>query len=360
MTDSVSYLTGKNRVGSLRSYLEGNPHCLDDIKRINTPMHDAARIGNDEMIVVLFKTNNNLLYAINAELHTPLCVAVMNRHVSTVKLLLKLGCTTTMTIHREQNSKHPTPFHIAVSKGFNELVELLFNFDKPSLDFEDHMGFTPLHHAVKNNHLSTMVLLARLGSTGIASRYGDLLHSMHMAITRDNIPAAALLLKLGTPIDMCHATRLHRAPLIFAVHNQKPEMVTFFHERGSYMIEKYPFEIMNFALSESSMIILLVRLGIQITDSMLVNRSIDYHCKKQRALATLITLFPSFMRLVKEQENLRPSLEKVIEYLNDEDFCLEQRHAAYFQESLVTRLLRENGRLSQKHHHQRRRIKISR
>lgn len=55
-----------------------------------------------------------------------------------------------------QDLKGNTPLHLAASKGYNDVVQLLVENDQIQLNMSNNEGFTPLHLAVDSGFIYTV------------------------------------------------------------------------------------------------------------------------------------------------------------------------------------------------------------
>ena len=115
----------------------------------------------------------------------------------------------------ECNKYFETPLHVAVSKGFEDIVEVLVK-SKPELDSRCSLGLTPLHLAIQNNQVNVaQVLLEHGANVEKQSHVGQ--NWLQSVAVRENI---------------------HRiTPLQFALHLKNYKIIDLLLEHGAKVSE---------------------------------------------------------------------------------------------------------------------------
>ncbi|XVE88840.1 hypothetical protein DITRI_Ditri19aG0101100 [Diplodiscus trichospermus] len=128
---------------------------LSDNDRHETPLHEACRQGNAEVVALLLETNRVAATKLNNENQSPFLLACRNGHLSVVKLLLRESCL----MEFEEDRVDSTPLHVAISGGhiniIKELLQVRLNFARKT----NKKGLSPLHYASSRGHLETTKLL---------------------------------------------------------------------------------------------------------------------------------------------------------------------------------------------------------
>ena len=111
----------------------------------------------------------------------------------------------------ESNKYFETPLHVAVSKGFEDIVEVLVK-SKAELDLRCPLGLTPLHLAIQNNQMNiAQILLDHGASVEKQSHVGQ--NWLQSEAVRENV---------------------HRiTPLQFALHLKNYKMIDLLLEHGA-------------------------------------------------------------------------------------------------------------------------------
>ncbi|CAB3985373.1 Ankyrin repeat domain-containing 50 [Paramuricea clavata] len=153
--------------------IQSNISFSDSTKRYPTPLHLAVANGNLEMVKVFYDYGETFdqitLHHAAARNHLAVvrfilstvglrdtCVTCQPEHVS--QLGLK---TTTQEIHAFFCE---TALHTAVSRGLIDVVTILLNFGKESLECKHHSGKTVLMDAVERNNTEIVDLLLEHGA----------------------------------------------------------------------------------------------------------------------------------------------------------------------------------------------------
>ena len=131
--------------------------CKDSEGR--TPLHTACQHGQAEVVKVHVETatDTNLLEVTDSFGNTPLHLACKRGNKAVVKLLVDHGASTTAS-----NNKRENPVHTAAQCESDKIMELLLNKgDKTVFELKDEHGYTPLHHAAKNNQTKIITFLCQ-------------------------------------------------------------------------------------------------------------------------------------------------------------------------------------------------------
>lgn len=125
---------------------------------------------------------------------TPLSKAISHNGEEIIKLLLDKGADIEQTIHDE------SLLHLAASKGFVNIVELLLHHLGIEVTSENNQGWTALHRAVENCNLkATELLLNRGADVNCATNSG--LTPLHLAAAKGSFDIVQLLVDRGANID---------------------------------------------------------------------------------------------------------------------------------------------------------------
>ena len=154
----------------------------------NTPLHIAAKYGQEEIIVQL--SNKCDLNATNKEGDTPLHIAVRQSETAAIsKLLAHQVCNLNI-----QNKEGDTPLHIAVRQGKTAAISQLLAHQVCHLNIQNKEGDTPLHIAVRQSETATIsqLLAHQVCDLNIQNKEGDT--PLHIAVRQSETAAISKLL----------------------------------------------------------------------------------------------------------------------------------------------------------------------
>lgn len=126
-------------------------------------------------------------------------IALKTGNSDMVRLLLKSGAD----MARQDSSEGNSALHVAASSGREDIVRLLL--DQPNaplgnLEMANFLGQTPLFMAVQSdNEAVTAQLLDAGADISVKDSMGNSV--LHLAVERESIPIAALLLARGAHVD---------------------------------------------------------------------------------------------------------------------------------------------------------------
>ncbi|PRM96231.1 ankyrin repeat domain-containing protein [Aliarcobacter cryaerophilus] len=174
-----------------------------------TPLHWASRKNHIELVKVLIKAKANLnekaTYSNDKEGFsgiTPLYVCIDKKNLEVAKLLIETGADVNLGI---ETGNRYTPLLLITSQKkpsldiFNMLIKA-----GADINAIDKDSWTPLHYAVKNNHIEIVNLLIEAGAdVNIASYTGDKLTPLLLlsSQTEPNMEILKILIIAGANVD---------------------------------------------------------------------------------------------------------------------------------------------------------------
>ncbi|KAF1946785.1 ankyrin repeat domain-containing protein [Clathrospora elynae] len=125
-----------------------------------TPIHYAV-YHQREAALSHFLRSGGSPDDVNGTGQPPLCIAVANGNIETVKMLMNAGADVNVAIKKGGE----TALHLAVKNGRSDLVDLITLYG-PNLEAKTYeTGDTPLHYAAsKSGSLATVMTLLKLGA----------------------------------------------------------------------------------------------------------------------------------------------------------------------------------------------------
>ena len=174
-----------------------------------TPLHWASRNNHIELVKVLIKAKANLnekaTYSNDKEgfsAITPLYDSITQNHWEIAKLLIEAGAD--VNLAKETDSKY-TPL-LLISTKTEPSIDIFNMLIKAGADInaKDKFSCTPLHYAVKNNHIEIVNLLIEAGAdVNIASYTGDKLTPLLLlsSQTEPNMEILKILIIAGANVD---------------------------------------------------------------------------------------------------------------------------------------------------------------
>ncbi|XP_067930587.1 ankyrin repeat domain-containing protein 16-like [Watersipora subatra] len=216
-----------NNLFSVSSLVESTPElCVSNskVRKGDTPLHLAARIGNLDIVTYLL--NHSAVNAVNNDgktalheaslegrtkivevlLHhgadvnclkaadwTPLMLAAAKSHLSTVQTLLKSGASLTQV-----NKDGWTAFHIAAREGDVEVLSCLLDSDEQCWSTRSKNDRTPLHSAVIHGRFeATQLLLSPPCAYNVDTRDSCGSSPLTDSLRKGFVSIAELLIKSG-------------------------------------------------------------------------------------------------------------------------------------------------------------------
>ena len=156
---------------------------------------------------------------------TPLMMACQRGFDDSVRLLLDAGADA-----RWRARFHGwSALHVACWEGHLSTVELLVNHDKELLKIEDHMKWTPLFFAIERRHFAIFQFLLSRGANVHATASTTGRTTLQLACIRGDLEVVRLLVDAGVESD---AIAGQETALCTAVRSRKVEIVRFLLDRG--------------------------------------------------------------------------------------------------------------------------------
>ncbi|XP_052771461.1 ankyrin repeat domain-containing protein 55-like isoform X2 [Mya arenaria] len=174
-----------------------------------TSTHRAAADGDTQLLVAAVKLDPESLQQKDNDGYTPLAHAVLGKHLSAVKRLVKMGADVNV-----QDARGRTCLSVAAYQGWTEgLIYLLRKGARQ--DIVDKAGRTPLHAATYDTEVKPLVtLMKRLTPEEVNVSDNEGMAALHWAAFHDRPDHVRQLLHYGATIsrgDIDGKTALHWA-----------------------------------------------------------------------------------------------------------------------------------------------------
>ncbi|KAF2364038.1 Ankyrin repeat-containing domain [Trinorchestia longiramus] len=153
-------------------------------------------------------------FAINAKRRPALCLSVENNDLAMVQLLLRLGASI-----NQADSTGECPLHIACSRGYCSLADVLLHQARPNVNARTLQGTTALHAAAAQGSLELIEKLLSHGADfNVQDKNG--VSTLHLACSGGHSEICSTLLDAGAHaaiLDYVNNTPLHYAVSTFGV-----------------------------------------------------------------------------------------------------------------------------------------------
>lgn len=123
----------------------------------NYPIHDAALLGNLDIVKLLLYFDNSIAYLSDRDNRLPFHLAASNGHISIMETLLQRFPDS----GEARDDQNWNALHIAVERGNLEVVRYILKSNKLEalINERNKEGNTPLHLAIRCHRFSVSFLL---------------------------------------------------------------------------------------------------------------------------------------------------------------------------------------------------------
>ncbi|XP_063062573.1 transient receptor potential cation channel subfamily A member 1b [Engraulis encrasicolus] len=216
--DKVFTWANEGNVSSLGSLIRKYPECVVARDESGaTPLHHATAGRSMEAIRLLVTaTGPQGLNVCDDQGSTPLHWAVERAAEDSAGLLMDLGADPNLL-----NAALMAPLHLAISKGHNDMVELLLSFSNTDANLQGDLGNTPVMLACSNNNCQALHTLFKYGGKMcVQNKLGH--YAIHAVAFAGAKEAMEIILKKGEEaghsidthvnfLDKSHCSPLHLA-----------------------------------------------------------------------------------------------------------------------------------------------------
>lgn len=233
-SSALKHAVGHRKVAVARKALQAGAdvnttttHCDEEYPLIC----DAARVGSVEVFELLLDAKADVLVK-DEQGRSSLFHAAEHGHAEIVRILLYNGKRRANGKEKKENDgvdpNTPdrwarTPLIAACTRGHRAVVDILLSTNNTDLESQDHLGFTALHQAARQNHADIVsALLAHGADANSVQRRFSQTH-MHSTIYCKQ-PEVLKLLVNRDSVDP-NELFLDETPLQFAVHQNREDLV---------------------------------------------------------------------------------------------------------------------------------------
>jgi ankyrin repeat protein len=176
---------------------------------INFPIHEATRVGDVELIKLLFKNSPEVIDSTDEKGLTPLHVAAANRQLKAAETLVGMRAKVNAQAFNGQ-----TPLHVAARRGEVAMVSLLVT-NRAAVDARDTQGHTPLLLALQSASAAALETAGGMSAKTPQPDMTELLIRARAEVNARNEAVINLLLRAGANPNVVEAVT-GKTPLHFA------------------------------------------------------------------------------------------------------------------------------------------------
>ncbi|KII67326.1 Transient receptor potential cation channel subfamily A member 1 [Thelohanellus kitauei] len=156
----------------------------------------------------------------------PIHLAVMNNHIEMVKLLVDNASPVD-----EKNASGLTPFLLAASRGYIDILKYLVDISLPLALDEDDRNNTALHLAAENGFHKAIPILVAFGMN-VDYRNTQQMTALDLACSKGHYKTALALIESESSIDTGENSK-HLSPLLIAAKYGHGDLITLLLNRGA-------------------------------------------------------------------------------------------------------------------------------
>jgi ankyrin repeat protein len=201
-----------------------------DNKEFYTPLHNAARDGDLEVIKYCVSKDNDVVNSCSCG-YTPLHVAAMYGHLEAVKSLICKGAN----VHARNAISGDKSIQSATVGGHKNIVGFFLNKEGISINDADNGGRTLPHLAAMYGHLETIKFLVGKGAN-IHAKSNFNYKPIHHAITNGYKNIVEFFIDIGIGVN--DADRDGWTLLHYAADCGQLEIVRFLTDKGANIYAK--------------------------------------------------------------------------------------------------------------------------
>ncbi|CAH0597153.1 unnamed protein product [Chrysodeixis includens] len=201
-----------------------------------SPLHLAASYGNLDILqeVLIVSKFNSSLDFLNDQGETALFVAIRHNQIDVVRMLLSAGARI-----QEETVDRVNVLHVAAEHGHYEILEHLLEYDdhitNEMINEPDVISYTPLVHAVVNDHPKCVELLISKGANvhvEVHISETNTTTPLHLAARKNHFEICETI--INNDLDTIHAVNSSGLmPLHEACYHGSRNVITLLLHRGA-------------------------------------------------------------------------------------------------------------------------------
>lgn len=209
-------------------------YLIDNFKEISvnqsdadmfSPLRIAVHNGDIRMVKLLLEKGANVHF-MNRQRHTPLHLASQKGYIDIMNILIEHGAN--LNAHDLEDC---SPLSLAILYGHEEAAKLLIR-KGTRLNHEESCGYTVIHRAVWNNMTGIAKALLDAGAKIIQSHY-----LLHTAIRNNNFEMVRILHKSGAILNI--RDEQGQTPLMLSCVYQNLQVAKYLLKNGNEMTHFY-------------------------------------------------------------------------------------------------------------------------
>ena len=249
----------------------------EDKEGLNASLLIAVDKNNKDMVTLLLKNGANPDYEAGYYSDTPLHLAISKGFDDIVKLLLDKKADVNL-----KNSYGNTPLHVAVSVGNDNLIKLLLD-KKADVNAKGSGDDTPLHIAIRKGYYDVAkLLLDRKADINLKNRYGNT--PLHVAILNGSKSFASLLIEKGADVNVVNNDKNTPLSIIATIPDNNisgyDEIIKLLLKKGAKEVDGNNYPIL----------LSVVQRGRLNAAKLLIDNGFDVNIKNTASLTPLLYL----------------------------------------------------------------------
>ncbi|KAJ4771761.1 Ankyrin repeat protein family-like protein [Rhynchospora pubera] len=152
----------------------------------DTLLHLLITEGHNELALKVFTKDKSLLKGHNRKLETPLHDAAKVGNEKIIHDLIQLSTNDVKDALRETNENGHTALHVAANHNHKGIVSELMKLDPQAAYEENKQGFSPLYIATVDGHTSLVEAMLQVDITLAFTRFSDGTFPVHVAARMGN------------------------------------------------------------------------------------------------------------------------------------------------------------------------------